>query len=87
MQKRIGYENCKVVNMQRPWKYYRKMARNITPTQSGVSVLNQGYMQTSQPQPTQCFGTIIQGLTGPTTETVDLALLMYTYYVTTIGRC
>ena len=23
------YESCKIVNMQRPWKYYRKMMLNL----------------------------------------------------------
>ena len=36
----LDYENCKVFNVQRPWKYYRKMQKNIayTTTANSISV-------------------------------------------------
>jgi hypothetical protein len=48
----IGYENCRIVNMQRPWKYYRKLIRDIDPT---VKQTTRGYITTAAPTATQCF--------------------------------
>jgi len=56
----IQYSNLKGVNNQRPWKYYRKMFRNITydaTATSAVSVSNRGYLRTSAPLATQCIVT------------------------------
>lgn len=36
----VNYENCKIVNFARPWKYYRKMTRTIDPT---VKQTNRSY--------------------------------------------
>jgi hypothetical protein len=45
----IKYENCKVVNMQRKWKYYRKLYRRI----NGPNFDNRGYINVANPEATQ----------------------------------
>lgn len=51
----LQYENCKVVNLQRPWKYYRKMKRNIPMEPVGNTLDTKGYQPTVHPVATQCF--------------------------------
>jgi hypothetical protein len=46
-----AYENCKIVDVQRAWKYYRKMYRNIPSLacQTVSSVVMRGYLPTAEP--------------------------------------
>lgn len=56
----VSYENCTAFNLQRPWKYYRKMARNIPSNSSWTAQRNigvSGYLPTDSPLDTQ--GTFI----------------------------
>jgi len=46
----VGYENCKILNLQRPWTYYRKMIRNIItdPASTGIDTISiKGYYATA----------------------------------------
>ena len=56
----VQYESCKIVNMQRLWKCYRKMVRNVNPD---VESTARGNITTSNPQPTQLFCLIYIGTT------------------------
>jgi hypothetical protein len=65
--------------MQRPWKYYRKMIRNIDPT---VVQTVRGYTATTEPVATQIIGLFFQ------TSIVDKSVgyIMATLYVSAFGR-
>jgi hypothetical protein len=80
----VGYENCKIVNMQRPWKYYRKMYRNIAVGGGGVSYLSaRGYIPTSNPLSTQCI--VLFGVNSMTVAR-ELGRLFVTLYVVGTAR-
>jgi len=54
----LDHEIFKVVNIQRPWKYYRKMARNISVSTNNTTILSRGYIPTANPTSTQAMGII-----------------------------
>ena len=74
----IQFENCKVVNMQWPWKYCRKLLR-IT---AGGEIDSRGYMAVDGAIPTQCICIIYRG-NGQTNQV--LGNVVVTYYVTAYG--
>ena len=45
----LQYANLKVMNMQRPWKYYRKKFRNVVTARTASVLSNRGYVSTSVP--------------------------------------
>lgn len=80
----VAYENCKIVNMQRPWKYYRKMYKNLPgPGTTTTSVSIRGYLPTSEPAPTQCI--VLFG-TNSMTASHQLGHLLVTLYVVGTAR-
>ena len=67
----LGYENVKVVNLQRPWTYYRKMNRNLI----------------TDPTRTQAIGFWFDQIYGTITgDKIMLGTLITTYYISTYGR-
>jgi len=77
------YSNLKVYNCQRPWKYYRKMVRNVLSTTS-IVVSNRGYYPTDSHLQSQNVGCYIAG-GDPATTNLRLGTLNITQYVTAIG--
>lgn len=52
----LQYESCRVMNAQRPWTYYRRMARNIPTNSSWTAQRNintRGWIPTDSPITTQ----------------------------------
>ena len=76
----IQYENCRIVNMQRPWKYCRKMIRNITDS-SGSST--RGYIPTSEPNATQVMCMLHLGTDQAGKHIGDT---LSTYYISAFAR-
>jgi hypothetical protein len=77
----LQYENCRVMNCQRPWTYYRKMHRNVI---GGMS--NKGYLTTGSPVARQVIGVLFQEFSGVTTGTFTIGTVVWTYYVSAYGR-
>ena len=78
--KAISYANCKIVNTQRKWSYYRKMHRTIAVGASTAAIRQdgKGYITTDTAVATQCMGMISnQALTAVTT----LGRIIITYYI------
>ena len=46
--KAISYENCKIVNLQRKWSYYKRMSRTMAVGASTAAIgqENRGYITT-----------------------------------------
>jgi len=86
----LGYENVKVVNLQRPWTYYRKMNRNLItdPTSTIVDTISiKGYYATTDPTRTQAIGFWFDQIYGTITgDKIMLGTLITTYYISTYGR-
>jgi hypothetical protein len=78
-----AYENCKFVNMQRPWKYYRKMYRNIPGGSSISSFTSRGYLPTSTPFATQCI--VLFGINNMTVAR-QIGQFLVTLYVVGVAR-
>jgi hypothetical protein len=66
--------------MQRPWKYYRKMIRNIYPT---VGEKVRGYTATLEPVATQVIGLFF---TAPAIASKLVGNIMVTLYLSAFGR-
>jgi hypothetical protein len=82
----LQYENRKVVNMQRPWKYYRKMARNMpheTNNQIFTPSNNKGYIDIDQPTATQSTG-VVHYIVGDVSNL--LGNVVVTWYILFVGR-
>jgi hypothetical protein len=77
----INYESCKIVNMARPWKYYRKMIRDIDPT---VKQTNRGYITTASPTQTQMFFLFANFPTALASKTFGYCMI--TYHVSAFAR-
>jgi hypothetical protein len=78
-----AYENCKIVNMQRPRKYYRKIYKNLPGGTTTNSLSLRGYLPTAEPLATQCIV-----LFGTNTMTVahQLGQFLVTLYVVGVAR-
>lgn len=79
----MEYENCKVVNLQRPWKYYRKMKRNIPMEGTGNNLDTKGYQPSSHPVPTQCFAFFQSGFVD---DGVQYGTIIVSLYLTATAR-
>lgn len=79
----LQFENCKAVNCQRPWKYYRKMKRNVPMEAAGHIIDTSGYQATNQPTPTQVLSFL-----PPTLMPIDAAYgtLITSLYITAKAR-
>jgi hypothetical protein len=53
----LNYESCRAYSVLRPWKYYRKMQRNIpiTDASTRTTVSTRGYIPTDGAVATQCL--------------------------------
>ena len=80
----LDYENCKVFNVQRPWKYYRKMQKNIAYTTTANSIPVKGYIPTDSARPTQSFQILFNSPTALTAGNYGTFVL--TYYVVARSR-
>jgi hypothetical protein len=79
----VAYENCKIVNMQRPWKYYHKMYKNLPSSTATNSRSLRGYLPTAEPLPTQCI--VLYGVNSMTASH-QLGQLLVTLYVVGMAR-
>jgi hypothetical protein len=79
----VNYDNCKIVNIARPWKYYRKMNRNI-PSDAAVKLTNRGYITTSSPTSTQVFCLFLNAPVA--LASTALGYIMCTFYISAYGR-
>jgi hypothetical protein len=78
-----GYENCKIVDMQRPWKCYRKIYKNVPGGTTISSVSLRGYLPTAEPLATQCI--VLFGVNGMTVAHQPGQFLV-TLYVVGVAR-
>jgi hypothetical protein len=80
----VGYENCKIVNMQRSWRYYRKTYRSIPVGGGGTSSIStRGYISTSNPVSTQSI--ILYGVNSMTVDR-QIGQILVTLYVVGVAR-
>jgi len=85
----LGYENCRIFNVQRPFSHYRKMNRNIiiNPEATGIDTISiKGYYATADPTRTQAIGILIDGRYGTVTGDVIVGTLITSYYISAYGR-
>jgi hypothetical protein len=83
----VAHENSKILNMQRPWKYYRKLVRNIIPSAVGTSPAmtnNRGYVSTTTPAATQSF--LMFCNFGTAVASKNIGFYLRTLYISAIGR-
>jgi hypothetical protein len=77
----VSYESRKIGNVARPWKYYRKLIRDIDPT---VKQTNQGYITTAAPTASQLFCLFLIVPTALASKT--FGYIMVTNYVSAFAR-
>ena len=87
----LSYENCKYFNVQRPWKYYRKMQQNIPTNSSWTTQRNintRGYLQTDSPIPTQAIFVILnaQNWQPTTPSSQQIGTMVTTWYIVARSR-
>ena len=82
----LQYESCQVKNAQRPWKYYRKMVRNVflSATATDKIIDNRGYQPTGTPSATQCFYLALFGTSAM--GVMNIGSLVVTRYVVAKSR-
>jgi hypothetical protein len=78
-----AYENCKIVNMQRPWKYYRRMYKNLSGSTATNSRPIRGYLPTAEPLATQ--RTVLFGINSMTASH-QLGQFLVTLYAAGTAR-
>jgi len=85
----LGYENCRIFNVQRSFSYYWKMNRNIiiNPEATGIDTISiKGYYATADPTRTQAIAILIDGRYGTVTGDVIVGTLITSYYISACGR-
>lgn len=72
----VEYENCKIMNLYRPWTVYRRIPKTINPSGSGP-VVSFGWMDLANPMTSGHLGFVAVGASSLTTW----GSMLVTYYV------
>ena len=81
IQQMLDYDNCKILNLYKPWQLYYKIPRLMNPGQTGVITLGSGMMDVAA---TQSTGSIKMHFVGDLSK--KYGTLIFTYYITLSNR-
>lgn len=79
----VGYGNCKVVNLMRPWKYYLKVPKLMNATSSTIA--SPGWMDTASPAATGGLY-VNQSTSSLLTASRKYGIIRVTYYIRVHNR-